>query len=139
MTRPVTMDGASVAPNFGLFTVPAVDNDSTSKSQTDHSNLFSSTYPTYKTRIFDTSLHAPEFPGDSNILLDGFSPGADDDDFGNLPALPMPSSLFRHESPTFSAEIRVPKKKRPRAPKVNEALIIEGSRPRTRSRRALGE
>ncbi|KAJ7304630.1 hypothetical protein DFH08DRAFT_825392 [Mycena albidolilacea] len=169
-------DGASAAPNFGLFAVPAVDNAFLNSERQDvqttfevadfslpyapeHKGLASgfydsigglgsltgwddtpcSTYPMYNTRIFDTSLHAPEFPGDSNILLDGFSLGADDDDFGNLPALPMPSSPFCHESPTISAQIRVSKKKRPRAPEVNEALIIQGSRPRTKSRRALGE
>ncbi|KAJ7852481.1 hypothetical protein B0H14DRAFT_2580891 [Mycena olivaceomarginata] len=43
---------------------------------------------------------------------------------------------FRVKSDTKTL---APKKKQPRAPEVNEALIIEGSRLRTKSRRALGE
>ncbi|KAJ7872637.1 hypothetical protein B0H14DRAFT_3563231 [Mycena olivaceomarginata] len=79
----------------------------------------------------------PEFPGDFN---NQFGPAVDND-LGNLPTLPMPSSPLLYEPSVIStdAETLAPKKKRPRAPEVNEALIIEGSRPRTKSRRALGE
>ncbi|KAJ7347234.1 hypothetical protein DFH08DRAFT_808993 [Mycena albidolilacea] len=108
---------------------------STSKAQTDDPNFSSPTYPTNNTCIFGTSPDVPEFQRDANINGTQFGPAADDDDLGNLPTLPMPSSPFPHKSPAISAdtEIRASKKKRPRAPKVNEAPIIEGSRPQTRS------
>ncbi|KAJ7860947.1 hypothetical protein B0H14DRAFT_2576294 [Mycena olivaceomarginata] len=71
----------------------------------------------------------------------GFQHSAADNDLGNLPTFPMPSSPLLYGPSVISTDTKTlaPKKKQPRAPEVNEALIIEGSRLRTKSRRALGE
>ncbi|KAJ7303609.1 hypothetical protein DFH08DRAFT_825711 [Mycena albidolilacea] len=55
--------------------------------------LSRSTYPAYNTRIVGTSRDVPEFPGDFNTQ---FGPAADDD-LGNLPTLPMPTSPLLYE------------------------------------------
>ncbi|KAJ7702696.1 hypothetical protein B0H17DRAFT_1194579 [Mycena rosella] len=97
--------------------------------------------PTYDALMFNPEFDVPELRGDLNMDTNHFNP-AGIDRMESLPPLPMPASTLPSiESSTLSIEpeIELPRKKRTREPEVNQANIIEGFRPRTKSRRALGE
>ncbi|KAJ6536468.1 hypothetical protein DFH09DRAFT_1091428 [Mycena vulgaris] len=97
--------------------------------------------PTYNALMFNPQFDVPELRGDLSMEINHFNP-AGTDRMDNLPPLPVPASTPPSvESSTLpiEPEILLPRRKRTREPEVNQANIIEGSRPRTKSRRALGK
>ncbi|KAF8179527.1 hypothetical protein K438DRAFT_1768889 [Mycena galopus ATCC 62051] len=97
--------------------------------------------PTYDALMFNPRFDRPELRGNLSMGTGHFSP-AGTDQMDSLPLLPMPAltppSIVWSTLP-IEPEIQLQRNKRAREPEVNQANIIEGARPRNKSRRARGE
>jgi hypothetical protein len=121
---------------FGPFHSP--ESTSTTEFKIDSFNGFD---PTYNASMFNPQFYVPELCGDLHMNTNHFNlTGTDQMD--SFPLLPMPASTppsVESSILLIEPEIQLPRKKRMREPEVNQANIIEGSHPRTKSRRPLGE
>ncbi|KAF8198890.1 hypothetical protein K438DRAFT_1759531 [Mycena galopus ATCC 62051] len=129
----------SMEDNVGMFGVfHSSGSTSTTEFKIDGFNGFD---PTYDALMFNPRFDRPELRGNLSMGTDHFNP-AGTDQMDSLPPLPMPASTppsIMCSTLPIELEIQLQRRQRAREPEVNQANIIEGARPRNKSRRARGE